>query len=322
MDALYEMLVDEIRKLRTADDWKRWLRTASAFHEYSFRNAVLIAAQRPDATLVGGWNTWKHLGRRVVKGQKAIRIFAPVFSRSNKIVTGEKEVTRRTDHELADDSETAKARPGRQLVGFRVAHVWDVSQTAGEPLPKPPGSARLAGPAPAGLWEGLATVVEGEGFRLSVESTGRLGRDGFTDFEARRIVVSDSLGEASAVATLAHEVAHMMMHDPDAVAASGSVMCRGMREVEAESVAFILLAHHGLETDGESFPYVAGWAASVDSAEPERVVPRTGERVLRMARELIDLTSQRADARGRRTPARHLSLVPEVAAPTPDGPGF
>jgi hypothetical protein len=322
VDSLHEMLIEEIRKLRTADDWKRWLKTAAAFHEYSFRNAILIAAQRPEATLVGGWSTWKQLGRNVSKGEKAIRVFAPVFSRSKKVVDDKGATARRVDLELADDSETAKKRSGRRLVGFRVAYVWDVSQTNGEPLPKPPAAARLVGPAPTGLWEGLATCVEGEGFRLSVEPTKRPGVDGFTDFEARRIVVSDSLGEAAAVSTLAHEVAHMRMHDPDTVASSGSVMCRGMREVEAESVAFILLAHHGMETDGDSFPYVAGWAASVDKKEPERVVQRSGERVLRMARELIDLTSSYRVLAGRKPPARHLTLVPGAEAPLPDGPGL
>ncbi|GAB3823093.1 hypothetical protein GCM10028799_39020 [Kribbella italica] len=322
VDSLHEMLIEEIRKLRTADDWKRWLKTATAFHEHSFRNAILIAAQRPDATLVGGWSTWKHLGRNVSKGEKAIRVFAPVFSRSKQVVDDKGAIARRVDLDLADDSETAKRRPGRRLVGFRVAYVWDVSQTNGEPLPKPPASARLVGPAPTGLWEGLATCVEGEGFRLSVEPIKGSVGDGFTDFEARRIVVSDSLSEAAAVSTLAHEVAHMRMHDPDAVAASGSVMCRGMREVEAESVAFILLAHHGLETDGDSFPYVAGWAASVDKAHPERVVQRSGERVLRMTRELIDLTSSYGVLAGRKPPVRHLSLVPGADAPAPDGPGI
>jgi hypothetical protein len=317
----HEMLGEEIRKLRTADDWKRWLRTATAFHEYSFRNAVLIAAQKPDASLIGERRMWRHLGRHVPKDENAMQIFAPVFSRSTKAVNDAGVVTRRTDHDLADDSETAKARPGRRLVGFRVAHVWDVSQTDGEPLPKPPSSGPVPGSVPVGLWEGLITCFEGEGYKLSTEPTGRRASHGFTDFEARRIVLVWT-GETRAVASLAHDVAHIMMHDPDAVAASGSVMCRGMREVEAESVAFMLLAHHGLETDGTTFPYVASWAASVDSAEPERVVRRTGERVLRMARMLIDMSSQREAPDGRRTPARHLNLVPDVNSPAPDSPGI
>ncbi|MGC4939892.1 ImmA/IrrE family metallo-endopeptidase [Kribbella sp. DT2] len=319
LGVLHDMLGEEIRKLRTADDWKRWLRTAAAFHEYSFRNAVLIAAQRPGATLLGERAAWRYLGRRVVGDENAMRIFAQVFSRATKSVNAAGTVTRRVDHDLAADSETPKVRPGRRLVGFRVAHVFDVSQTDGEPLPKPSAGPVVGRPS-ARLWEGLATCVEGEGYELLVEPIERQGVDAYTDSERRRIVVSDSLYEERAVTSLAHQVAHMLLHEPDAVAASGSVMCRGMREVEAESVVFVLLTHHGLEADGWTFPYVAGWAASVDSEESERVVQRTGERVLRLARELIDLTSPRTAPEDRMTPTRHLSLVPEPLPPAPDGP--
>jgi hypothetical protein len=322
LGALHEELGEELRRLRTADDWRRVLRTAAAFHQYSFRNVVLIAGQRPGSTLLGERDTWRYLGRRVLEDENALRIFAPIFSRSSKAVDEAGVVTRRTDHELATDSETARVRSGRRLVGFRVAHVWDVSQTEGEPLPKLAGPERVVGHVPVGLWEGLATWVEAEGFQLSVQPIWRAGVEGFTAFETRQIVISDSLGDLRAVETLAHQVAHVRMHDPGAVAASGSVMCRGMREVEAESIAFVLLAHYGLEADGETFPYVAGWATAVEGAEPERLVRRTGERVVRMARDLIDLTSERMKLEGRKTPVRHVNLVPEADEPAPGAPGL
>lgn len=287
---LHKVLMREIRNLRTADEWKRWLGVAAVFHQYSFRNAVLIAMQMPQATSVAGWSTWKKLGRHVMKGEKAIKILAPIFSRSQKAQNEAKEASTWVIHELADAS-AGSVPKGSRLVGFRVTNVWDVSQTAGEPLPRPPGVGPVVGSAPAGLWDKLADQVKAYGFHLSVEPTRMVGTEGYTDHLAGRVVVSDSLDEVTAVARLAHEVAHMMLHSPEEIEAAGSVMCRGMREVEAESVAFVLLAHHGLRTDGSSFPYVTGWAATVDKDEPERVVQRTGQRVMVVAHKLIEATS-------------------------------
>lgn len=169
LGVLHEMLSEEIRKLRTADDWTRWLKTVAAFHHYSFRNAVLIAAQKPDATVVGDMSMWRHLGRHVPKDEKPVRIFAPIFSRS---INDAGVVTRPTYHDLVDDSEAAKSGRGRRLVGFRVAHVWDVSQTAGEPLPKLARSGPVPGSVPVGLWDGLITCFEREGYELSAEPAG------------------------------------------------------------------------------------------------------------------------------------------------------
>jgi hypothetical protein len=138
----------------------------------------------------------------------------------------------------------------------------------------------------------LAHEVASARFELSREPMRSEDVEGYTNYQERRVVVADHLDDVTAVARLAHEVAHMSMHQPDDVATAGSVMCRGIREVEAESVAYVLLAHHGLTTGGSSFPYVAGWAATVDSAEPEKVVQQTGQRVVHAARKLIDSTSQ------------------------------
>jgi hypothetical protein len=178
------------------------------------------------------------------------------------------------------------------LIGFRVARVWDISQTSGDPLPAPPAPGEVVGSAPTGLWDALAHEVASARFELAREPMMREDAEGYTNYQERRVVVADHLDDVTAVARLAHEVAHMSMHQPDDVAAAGSVMCRGIREVEAESVAYVLLAHHGLTIGGSSFPYVAGWAATVDSVEPEKVLQKTGQRVVHAARKLIDSTSQ------------------------------
>ena len=325
-DALHRVLLEEVRSLRTADEWKRWLRAASVFHGYSFRNVVLISMQMPQATSVAGWKAWTKLGRHVMKGEKAIRIFAPVLSRSGKVVKDGQAVTL-VEHQLGEEPFSA-GTPGRRLVGFRVAHVWDVSQTGGEPLGQLPQVGPVLGSAPTGLWDKLADQVKAAGFTLSVEPTRMVDVDGYVDQATGRVVISDSLDEVTAVARLAHEVAHMMMHTPEEIAAAGSVMCRGLREVEAESVAFMLLAHHGLRTDGSSFPYVAGWASTVDKKEPERVVQRTGQRVMVAAHKLIESTSaQLIPGEGGQRPgvtrSAVRSLEVEVAtSPDPTSPAL
>jgi hypothetical protein len=141
------------------------------------------------------------------------------------------------------------------------------------------------------LWDALVKEVSSRGFSLARRSTGDRS-EGYTDYVGRQVVVADHLDEVTAVARLAHEVGHLRMHSAAEIADAGSIMCRGIREVEAESVAYIVLAHHGLKTDGSSFPYVASWASTVDQNEPEKVIQSTGPHVVNVARQLIESTSQ------------------------------
>lgn len=134
----------------------------------------------------------------------------------------------------------------------------------------------LDGEAPPGLWDGLAAQVEALGFTvLRVSDAGQIrGADGLTDYMTRQVSVRTDVMEVNQVATLAHELVHVLMHDPKDEEARRH---RGIREVEAESVALMIGAAHGLDTGGYTIPYVAGWASSVKDAEPAEVVKATGE---------------------------------------------
>lgn len=295
--ALHDRLAEQVAALRTGPDWRAALATAARFHTYSFGNTLLIAAQRPDAAAVAGYAAWQALGRHVDKGQKGIAILAPVIHRSNRPAadsdSAEPGRAPNGAEQLepgADDS--AASRGSGRPVGFRVAYVWDVAQTSGQPLPETPAPQLLAGQAPDGLWDALAQVAVDRGFTVTRAGTGPA--NGITNFGTRTVTVRPDLDDAQAVKTLAHELGHVLLHDrtvDDVDDTATSVqLCRGVKEVEAESVAYLIAAAHGLSTEQYTFPYVTGWAAGVPGSTPEQVVRDTGRRVLAAAGTLLAAT--------------------------------
>src|SRR5215218_6591841 len=138
LTALHDRLAAEVAVLRTGQDWQRWLAVAARFHTYSFQNTLLILSQRSDATNAAGYETWKTLGRQVSKGQKGIAILAPVLRRprpddgTGRGVEGARNAPGHDgDLTQADSGEAESREP--QVTGFRVAYVWDVAQTTGQP---------------------------------------------------------------------------------------------------------------------------------------------------------------------------------------------
>jgi len=320
LDALHTTLTQQITALRNGQDWQNWLRVAARFHNYSFNNVILIAAacntaERPPATAVAGFGAWQALGRQVNKGERGIQILAPMVRRpapsdTSPGGTGHNTDTRRDSRSASPSSDAEPiAEPGR-VAGWRVVHVFDILQTSGEPLPERPMPQLLAGQAPDGLWKALAEQVTAHGFALQRGDCGTA--NGLTDYTLRTVRVRTDIDDAAAVKTLSHELAHVLLHDPTGAAklpvagvppiAAAPVLtvavstsfgqCRGRIEVEAESVAYLVAASHGLDSSAYTFPYVAGWAGSVDSVKPETVVRATGERVLAAARVILAATEQ------------------------------
>lgn len=305
-----ERLADGVETLRTGDGWRAWLDMASTMPAYSANNQLLLMIQKPDATMVAGFRQWQALGRSVIKGETALRVLAPMVVRAKVERDGASAVKARTEASAAVDPSAAVKVERREIGirGYKAVPVFDVSQTEGEPLPEPDRPVLLEGQAPEGLWSALADQVNAAGFTLHrVASADAIyGANGVADFRARTVSVRSDVSDAQAVKTLAHELAHVRLHDP----AAGEVfMCRGEGEVEAESVAYLVSAESGLTTDDYSFAYVARWA---ETAKAD-VLTRTAERIRSTARSILTTIDETPMA----APIAPMTVGPWVAtAPT------
>jgi hypothetical protein len=233
--AVHDQLIAQMDQLVTSRDWEQFLRLAARFHRYSANNCLLILAQRPDATVVASFTAWRAIGRIVRKNEQGISILAPCRSR----VQG-------TGDANAEASSWV-------LKGFRVVHVFDISQTEGEPLERHDVAVLLEGAAPEGMWDAVATLVARDGYSLRRGNCGEA--NGLTDRAAATVLVAAHLSEAAAAKTLVHELAHVRQTDDHL-----RTISRALGEVEAESVAFIVCHAFGLASAPYSIGYVAGWA--------------------------------------------------------------
>ena len=260
--ALHAQLTTAVEDLAHSDAWRAMLQVAARLPTYSPSNVLLITVQRPDATRVAGIRTWNSLGRHVNKGEHGIAILAPCIYRAAPGETateaGRSESPSTTPaHEPFEPTAATEETP-RQLRGFKVVHVFDASQTDGEPLldVKP---AHLTGAGPDGFWDHLAGLVHDDGFRIERGPCG-LGANGYTDFTARVVRVRDDVDPAQAVKTLAHELGHIRAdHEHRFTDYATSAACRGQAEVEAESIAYLITAQAGLDSVTYSVPYLASW---------------------------------------------------------------
>lgn len=176
---LHDQLEAAFQAMTTGEDWQRMLEVASRFHDYSLNNLLLILWQRPDATRVAGYRKWQELGRQVRRGERSIRIFAPV---------------RRWVEDEDDDGAPIRVQ---RVVAFKAVSVFDVSQTDGEPLPDVDRPRLLSGEAPAGLWDALAAQVAEQGFGL--DRADCTPANGVTRWDTRTVTVRPDVDDAQAV---------------------------------------------------------------------------------------------------------------------------
>lgn len=260
---LHDDLTAKISELTQGDNWKTWLDFAARFRHYSFGNMLLIQAQMPGATHVAGYRAFQAMGRQVRKGEKAIKIFG--YS-TKKLVD--------VDEETGTETVT-----GKQAF-YPVLSVFDISQTDGDEIPAAPAQpVLLEGDDETAIYERTAAFLRGRGWDVAVEPIAAPGVNGFTSPATREIRVDEALSPAARAKTGLHEAAHAILH----VDADEPSQHRGIREVEAESVAYILGAMLGLDTSSYSISYVTGWAR----ADVE-LIRSTASNVLRAVGTLAD----------------------------------
>ena len=254
------------------------LRTAARFHTYSFRNVLLLWAQAEERgvqiTQVAGYRTWLSLGRHVRKGERGLKVLAPCRYRLS-----EEEAAK-----LGRAAVDADGRPQMVIRGFKIEHVFDISQTDGEPLPELPRPATLTGEAPRGLWQAVADRVAQLGFEVRREQPSTPGALGSVSWSERLVRVGPNVDDAQACKTLLHELGHIEAdHEHRAIS-------KQQRETEAESVAYIVGQLHGLDTMTYSAPYVAGW-----SGGDLEVIQEAAEVVHSAARAILAALAEAAD---------------------------
>ncbi len=278
--ALLRRLEEGVQSVMSSEGWRSFLTAQAKFHSYSAGNVLLILAQNPQATRVAGFHTWRDLGRNVKKGEHGIAILAPVFPKREQEPRMEPEPA----EGQGEERKPAVALDSSRLpVRFRVAHVFDVSQTEGKPLPEPPVHELRGGSAAAlGLTVKLMALAQAEGLAVAIQPPERMprGAKGYYDPLQGRIVLSEGLAPDQKAKTLAHELAHHRLEH-----GRGRAPGRPTEEAEAEGVAFVVCAHYGLDTSDYSFGYVANW--SRDEGGPA-LVKQVSAAIQGAARDMID----------------------------------
>jgi hypothetical protein len=306
-----QTLAAEVAKLTTGEDWRRFLDFQAKLHAYSPNNVMLVVAQHARAfaeglvpaeqpTHLAGFHTWRALGRSVEKGQHGYAILAPCRYDRRVALDPTGQIRPLAKGEAPGADEQVEKR--KVLAGFRIEHVFDVSQTSGTPLPEPPFPTLLAGEAPVGLGAAVLEMIEERGFQVDTvaDASALQGANGQTNWGSRTVLIRADMDDAAMVKTLIHEAAHCVLHESP----PGQYLPRPVKEVEAESVAYVVAAVHGMPTDGYSFPYVAGWAGE----DAGKAVAATQARVATAARQIID-ASPAAHLPGGRPPGVEAAVA-------------
>ena len=284
MDSIMQSLESGVEELFTSNRYQEFLKTMAKFHNYSFNNTMLIAMQRPDATLVTSYKNWQSMGRQVMKGEKGITIIAPAPYKKMK----EKEVLDENQRPIMGTDGKPKTEQVEVTVPhFKPVTVFDIAQTSGEPIQTL---------APELL---TAAVQDFDSFMQAIQKISPVpirfdeidgNANGYYHNADKEIVIKKGLSESQTLKTAIHETAHAKLHDREIMESLGVEKDRLTKEVEAESVAYCVCSSFDLDTSDYSFPYIAGWSSSREMKEMKAsmdVIRKTaGEMIDQLTEEL------------------------------------
>ena len=316
-----DRLEQGITELFDSERYKEYLRVMSKFHNYSFNNTLLIAMQKPDASLVAGFSAWKNnFGRNVMKGQKGIKIIAPSPFKIRQEV--EKIDPHTQKPIIGKDGKPVTEEKEIKIPAYKVVSVFDVSQTEGKELPD------------IAVDELTGDVDRYKDFFAALEKTSPVpiafeniegGSHGYYHLEDKRIAINEGMSELQTLKTTIHEIAHAKLHDIDLNAPKDEQqphIDRRTREVEAESVAYTVCQHYGLDTSDYSFGYVAGWSSGRELSELksslETIRSAAAEIINSIDENLAELqkAQDKEQTAGQEQPTREG----QEAAPQPEAP--
>ena len=249
-----------VKDVFQSDKYKQFLNVMAKFPRYSVNNTMLIMMQRPDAQLCQSFTGWKQMGRYVKKGEKGISILAPA---PYKIEREQTKLDEKGRPVFDADGEPVKEKVEVTIRAFKVVKTFDLSQTDGKELPTI-GPSELVGNI-EGYPKLLQALQEISPVPVSFELIDGDAK-GFYHLEDKKIVVQDGMSEVQTIKTLLHEMAHQKLHDKDNVPEAKDISRNG-KEVEAESVAYVVCQHYGINTSDYSFSYVAGWSEGKETPE-------------------------------------------------------
>lgn len=260
IDEMIQRIDEGVNAVFESKKYKEYLKFASKFTDYSARNTMLINLQRPDATLVAAYGKWKQLGRQVEKGETGISILAPVTYKTNNVLEVERPAVDEFGNQLYNDDGTEKTETvEKPLTGlsFKQVYVFDVSQTSGKEIPDP--FSELTGDIDASRKEAVfAALKKITGAEFEFKDI-QGGSKGYYSAAKNLIVIKTGMSDAQTLKTAFHETAHNLLHDPNKKIVTVKSP-RNEKEVQAESVAFMVAEKFGLDTSEYSFPYIASWS--------------------------------------------------------------
>ena len=279
---LTDGLEESIKGFMEGEKYKNFLTKMSQFHNYSLNNQLLIAIQRPGATLCASYTGWKKQERQVKKGEKGIKIICPAPYKKQALQD-------KKDPQTGKPVLMADGSPRQEIVeviipAFKVGYTFDVSQTEGKPLPEI--TQNLEGNLTDSQKDLRQALLEICPVPVSFQPV-QGAANGFYRRDTKEIVVDDSLSETHSLKTLIHEMSHALLHStdiPDAPKDSPT------REVQAESVACVVCSYFGIDTSDYSFGYISGWSSGKDTKELKaslEVIRNTSNVIITKAEETL-----------------------------------